>query len=129
MPEESQHLNLLLLCIAVRSMSERTTLEDIPTQILVLRHLGQPLLDVLGGDLDLPHVHVGGFEREVFEEALKYGVEPASADILSGLVDVEGEGSQGVDRFVGKFERDAFGLKQSGILPRERVFRLFENAN
>src|SRR3954471_17262591 len=37
------------------------TSENIPTQILILSNFRQPVFNVLGGDLNLAHVHVGGF--------------------------------------------------------------------
>ena len=105
-------------------LSSKLGSQDELTQVLILRDLFQPLFHIRSVDFDAAHLHVGGFEREFFEQSLKDGVETPSTDVLCALVYFEGVVGEGVDGVGREFYVDTFRLEQCGVLLCERTFRL-----
>jgi hypothetical protein len=80
-----------------------------------------------GVDHDLLAVLVGGVERDVVENALHNGEQPAGADILDGGVYLDADIGDGVNRVLGEFEIDTLGLHQRNILLDEAGLGLGED--
>src|SRR5438132_1388255 len=101
-------------CSGVKYLIE--SLQNKPTQILVLAERVKLVFDVGGVDVDFAGLHVGGVEAEFFQEPLHDRVEPAGADVLGRLIHLEGIVRQGVDRVRGEMQHDPFGLHEGCVL-------------
>src|SRR6185436_12735613 len=110
-------------------VGQATSSENIPTKIFILCNRLQLLLHIRRGNSYLSHLHVRGLEAQVLEQPFQNRVEPPCPNVLSRLIDSEGELRQSVNRVVGEFQLDSLGLEEGGILLRERILRLFEDAD
>src|SRR5262245_24647673 len=96
-------------------------LEDIAREILVLEHLGQPRVHVLGIDRQLLADQVRRLERHLFQELLHHRVQPARPDVLGPLVDGGGDLRDRVHGVRRERERDTLRLQELDVLAHQGV--------
>ncbi len=66
-------------------------LQDVAGEVLAPQERGQSLTNAVRVDDHVAPAALGRGERDLFEHALQHGSEPACADVLVALVDVEGD--------------------------------------
>src|SRR5262249_42908537 len=104
-------------------------LEDIPREILVLEHLGQPCVHICRIDSQLLAPQLGSLERHVFQELLHHRIQTARPDVLGPLVDGGGDLRDGVHGVRREREDHALRLQQLDVLPHQGVLGFAQNAD
>src|SRR5213594_21635 len=107
----------------------RCGLQNVAPQVLVLDDRAEPLAHARGVEDDVLGGVVRELEQELLEQRRHHGVEPARADVLHLLVRLCRDAGDLLDPVRGELELGPLRRAQRGVLPRERVLGLGEDAH
>src|SRR5438309_11945228 len=107
---------LLLQGVPRTRAEKKLSSENVARQVLVLRELAQPGVDVSSIDRHRSRAALAGVKGNFLEQLFQHGVQAPGADVLGLLVHLEGDLRDAADGFRPKLHLQALGLEQRLVL-------------
>src|SRR2546426_1653763 len=99
-----------------RRAEKKRPSKNVARQVLVLRQLAEPSVDVRSVERHRSRAALAGVEGNLLEQLFQHGVKPPGADVLGLLVHLEGDLRDAADGFRPELHLQALGLEQRLVL-------------